>query len=150
VPPDVITFAPHASAPLLIMEPSYTAVVLVDHKFQALSERFKIKTAPSDEIFDLKEKVKETIPISFSRFAIDVGELVVWKPMGETVINRSTSKRMAEILRTINVNGQETIEDLEDDDLVADLGLSGDETLLFQVPGTSLLSTTAGCVFIQF
>jgi hypothetical protein len=70
--------------------------------------------------------------------------------MGETVINRSTSKRMAEILRTINVNGQETIEDLEDDDLVADLGLSGDETLLFQVPGTSLLSTTAGCVFIQF
>jgi hypothetical protein len=61
----VITFAPHASAPLLIMEPSYTAVVLVDHKFQALSECFKIKTAPSDEIFDLKEKVKETIPISF-------------------------------------------------------------------------------------
>jgi hypothetical protein len=69
--------------------------------------------------------------------------------MGETVINRSTSKRMTEILRTINVNGQETIEDLEDDDLVADLGLSGYETLLFQVPGTSLLSTIASCVLIQ-
>jgi hypothetical protein len=132
------------------MEPSYkTMVVLVDHQFQALSRRFPVRTTPNDELSDLKEKVKELIPHLLSRFAIDVAELVVWKPMGEMVINKSTSKRMAEILRAINVNGQDTIEELEEDDLMADLGLSGGETLLLQVPGTSCISTIVGCALIQ-
>jgi hypothetical protein len=88
-------------------------------------------------------------PVFFSRLAFDNDELVVWKPMGEMVINKSTSKRMAEILRSINANSQDAIQELEDDDSVADLGLSGGETLLLQVPGTSRISTIVGHVLIQ-
>jgi hypothetical protein len=124
-------------------------VILVDHQFQALSRRFQVGMTPNDEICDLKEKVQLAKPVFFSRLAFDNDELVVWKPMGEMVINKSTSKRMAEILRSINANSQDAIQELEDDDSVADLGLSGGETLLLQVPGTSRISTIVGHVLIQ-
>jgi hypothetical protein len=68
--------------------------------------------------------------------------------MGEMVINKSTSERMADILRAINANGQDVIQKLQADDSVADLGLSGGETLLLQVPGTSRISTIVGCVLM--
>ena len=79
-----------------------TAVVLVDHKFQALSDRFLVETTPNDLIYHLKKKVKQTTPIYFSRLAVDVRELVVWKTMGEMVINTHTQRNMAMILGKIN------------------------------------------------
>ncbi|KAH9053957.1 hypothetical protein EDB83DRAFT_2552759 [Lactarius deliciosus] len=46
------------------------------------------------------------------------------------IIDRSTAKRLAEILRDINVDDKDTIEKLSEDEQVADLGLSEGQTLL--------------------
>lgn len=132
------------------MEPSRTriAVVLVDNQFQALTRRFLIKTAPNDIILNLKQKVKETRPSSLPA-SLSISKLVMWKSTGELVINRSTSTRMAEILGAIKVDDKNTIQRLEEDESVADLGLTPSETLLVQLPGTSRIPTIVGCVLMQ-
>ena len=118
------------------MEPSLTAVVLVDHKLQALSDRFLVETTPNDLIYHLKKKVKQTTPIYFSRLAVDVRELVVWKTMGEMVINTHTQRNMAMILGKINayMGNNALVKRLSEDDKVADLGLLNFQTLLVQLP----------------
>ena len=130
------------------MEPSLTSVVLVDHKFQALTDPFLVKMTSNDLICDLKEKVKEQRTNFFSGLAFDFQELVVWKTTDAIVINKSNSIRMAEILGAIN-DDRNTIRRLPEELKLADLGLSNFQTLLVQLPGTSRISTIVGCVLIQ-
>ena len=133
------------------MEPSYTSVVLVDHKFQALSDRFLVETTPNDLIYHLKKKMKEQWhgDADFADYDFtNLAKLVVWKTTDAIVINKSNSIRMAEILGAIN-DDRNTIRRLEEDESVADLGLSNFQTLLVQLPGTSRISTIVGCVLIQ-
>jgi hypothetical protein len=129
-----------------------TAVALVDHQFQALTEIFLVKTTPSDLIFHLKEKVKEqwhgdadVAHLDFTNLA----KVVVWKTMGAKVINEHTRENMTDILVTINVNDKGTIQRLSEMDKLADLGLEDFQTLLVQLPGTSRISTIVGRVLIQ-
>jgi guanylate kinase len=126
-----------------------TAVVLIDHQFQALTEIFLVETSPSDLIYHLKKKVKEAKPVYFSRLAFDVNELVVWKTMGAKVINEHTQENMTDILSTINVNDKGTIRRLFEMGKLADLGLEDFQTLLVQLPGTSRISTIVGRALIQ-
>ena len=131
------------------MEPSFTSVVLVNHDFKALTDRFLVETTPNDLIYHLKKKVKETRPIYFSRLAFDVGELIVWKTMGAMIIDTSSDERMAAILSTIDSNDRNTIRRLSEELKVADLGLSNFQSLLVQLPGMSLIFTIADRFLIQ-
>jgi hypothetical protein len=124
-----------------------TAVALVDHQFQALTDIFLVKTTPSDLIFHLKEKVKEKVPSKLS--SIELPDLRVWMTMGAKVINEHTNEHMADILSTINVNDKGTIQRLFETNKLADLGLEDFQTLLVQLPGTSRISAIVGHVLIQ-
>jgi hypothetical protein len=53
-----------------------------------------------------------------------------------------------EILGSIDIHDEDTIEELPEDRKVADLGLSNGETLLVQMPVTSRIYTIVGCVLI--
>jgi hypothetical protein len=66
-----------------IMEPLLTAVLLVDHKFQALDRRFIVDNAPHDIMFHLLAKVKEKRHRYFSGHDIDISELAMWRTKGE-------------------------------------------------------------------
>jgi hypothetical protein len=92
---------------------------LVDHKFQVIGRRFSVWT--SDVIIDSLKKVREEWPNTL--FHVDAARLTVWKTKG-AIINNSTSKQLAEILRGINVNDEDIIEVLDEAKRVADLGLS--------------------------
>jgi hypothetical protein len=69
----------------------------------------------------------------------------VWRTMGKMVINTSTDKCMAEILSCINVKDRNTIQQLSNDHKLADLELSGYQTLIIQSPGLSHISTIISC-----
>ena len=68
------------------------------------------------------------------------------------IINKLTAKKLAQILRNIDVEDEDTIEDLIEDLTVADLQLSNGETLLLQLPGPGTsrnsISATVRCVLI--
>lgn len=130
------------------MKPSLIAVILVDHKFQALGRRFVVETAQDDLLFHLITKVKEKRHRYFSGHDTYISELAVWRTKGENVINKFNYKRLAEILRSINIHDEDTTKKLPEDLKVADLGLSNGETLLVQMPGTLRISTIFGCVLI--
>ena len=81
------------------MGPSFTSVVLVDHNFKALTDRFLVETTPNDLIFHLKAKVKEERPDELSRYRRS--DIRVWKTMGTKAINLSSEDSMPEILSTM-------------------------------------------------
>jgi hypothetical protein len=127
-----------------------TAVVLVDHNFQALTDLFLVETTPGDLIYHLKKKVKEQWHGDADFAQLDFTNIVVWKTMGAKVINEHTHEHMADILSTINVNDEGTIQRLFETNKLADLGLSDFQTLLLQLlPGTSRVSTIVSRVLIQ-
>ncbi|KAH9171271.1 hypothetical protein EDB89DRAFT_2243611 [Lactarius sanguifluus] len=110
-------------------------LLLVDYKFQAIGRRFTVSTTSGDfNINDLKKGVGEKMINTLSHAGVDCSDLTVWKTKGSMIIDRSTVKRLAEILRDINVDDKVTIEKLSEDDQVADLGLSESQTLLVRQP----------------
>ncbi|KAH8984472.1 hypothetical protein EDB92DRAFT_1490314 [Lactarius akahatsu] len=123
------------STTIVLHRPSFIMKVwllLVDYKFQAIGHRFEVNTTSGDfNINDLKKGVGEKRPNALSRASVDCSDLIVWKTM---IIDRSTAKRLAEILRDINVDDKDTIEKLSEDEQVADLGLSEGQTLLVRQP----------------
>jgi hypothetical protein len=129
-------------------EPLYTGVLLVDLNFQALAPRFVVETTSDACIMVLKENAQEIRPDELSSF--DRPELSVWKIKGDKIIENLTPRELSEILGRIDVNDEDTIEEVDEDENVANLGLSHSETLLLQLPGTSHISTIAACVLIQF
>jgi hypothetical protein len=132
------------------MERPYTAIVLVDHRFLPLTRRFLVDRTPNDLIHDVMKKVKAEMSNDLSTF--NISDLTVWKTMGEMVIDKSTSERLAEILSCINrfnVNDGNTIQRLSHDRKLADLGLSDSQTLLIQCPGTSRIPTIVCRALLQ-
>ncbi|KAH9057466.1 hypothetical protein EDB87DRAFT_1823595 [Lactarius vividus] len=106
-------------------------LLLVNHKFQAIGGRFSVKITSSDfNINDVKKGVGGKRSNAFSRAGIDSSDLTVWRTKGSMIIDRSTVKRLAEILREINVGDKDTIEKLSEDEQMADLGFSESQTLL--------------------
>jgi hypothetical protein len=134
------------------MEPSLTAVLLVDPDFRALSRRFLVETAPPDLIYHLKKKVAAMWhgDASFSHYDFkNIAKFLVWKPKGEMVIKKFTPQRTASILARINVEDEDTIEFLDEEDKVADFGPLEGQTLIVQLPGTSLIPPIVCCILIQ-
>lgn len=98
----------------------------------------------SDNIYNLK-KVKEVLSTLSNTFAnVDAASFTVWKTMGAMIINKLTVQQLAELLRGIDINDEDTIGQLDEAELVAKLGLSDGQ--LVRLPGTSRISTTIGCV----
>ncbi|KAH9162832.1 hypothetical protein EDB89DRAFT_2234529 [Lactarius sanguifluus] len=117
-----------------IMELPTTCLILVDHNFRALGEPFEVDT--THNINGLKAKAKEERQIDLAH--VDAARLTVWKTKGAMVIDDSNSERFEEMLRRINVDDKGTIERLKGRQRVADLELSGGQTLLVQVPDVTL------------
>jgi hypothetical protein len=117
-------------------------VILVDHKFQALYDRFVVEATADDLIYDLKQKVKEKWHNVLSRF--DISRLTMWKTKGEMIIKILPPSRLTEILENINVDDEDTIEQLGDEAKVGDLGLSVGQTLLVKLAGTPRISNVVG------
>lgn len=68
----------------------------------------------------------------------NIADITVWKTKGMRTL---PSKCMAELLRSIDVNNVQHIQVLTNKSKVANLGLSEDETLVMQLPGTSHISS---------
>ena len=66
------------------MERLLTDVILVDHKFQAISNCFLVEITAHNIIYDLKRKVKEKRHNDLSHF--DILNLTVWKMKGEMTV----------------------------------------------------------------
>lgn len=65
------------------------------------------------------------------------------------VYGLSTSKKhIAEILKRIDVNDVDVIEEIDERRLLRDLKLTDGQILLVQLPGSSRISTAVGCVLI--
>ena len=97
-------------------------------------------------IDDLKQKVKESI----SRVHADRDQLTVWETKGEMIINNSTSKKLlAEILRSIDVDDEDAIEEINESQELAQLELPNGQTLLVRLPGSLRISTAVACILIQ-
>ena len=105
-------------------------LLLVDFKFQALGGPFWVRT--SDDIYDLKKKVKEERQNDLAH--VDPARLIVWKTRGKITIDDLISKPLAEILANV--------EELRTQRVV-DLALSDDQILLVQLPGTSCITTAS-------
>lgn len=84
----------------------------------------------------MKKKVKEERRIDLAH--VDPAGLTVWKTKGAIVTNKLTSKRLAETLRSINIDDEDTIEELSECEEVAGLGLSNGQILLVQRPPVKL------------
>ena len=132
------------------MEPSQnTWLLIVNHDFRAIGRRFTVITTSGDSVETLKEKaIKKQMPTS----RINPGHCTMWRTKGKLIINKSTAKKLALTLRNIDVEDEDTIEDLIEDLTVADLQLSNGETLLLQLPGPGTsrnsISATVRCVLI--
>ena len=111
-------------------------LILVDHKFQAIGQPFQVETSYDNEICDLKNKVKELKPDIFSFHYLDSSCLTMWKMEGKLVLNRSTAKPLVEILKKIDVDDKEM---LDEHIKVAELqpSLADGQILLAQLPGMS-------------
>ena len=131
----------------IIMETFYTGVLLVDRNFHAFTCRYTLETA-NIRILAWKQKAHHSWSDKLSPYMPRT--LSLWKLKGDMIITKLTpQKELSEVLGKIDVNDMNTIEELGDHEKVANIGLSEDETLLLQVPGTSHISTIAGRVLIQ-
>jgi hypothetical protein len=129
------------------MEHLYTGILLVDHKFHALTSRFAAETTANARIVALKQKAQEMSPSKLS--SVELPDLRVWKMKGDMIIKKLTPQKLSEILGRIDIDDQDTIELLDDEEKVAGLGLSDGETLLVQLPGTSRIPTIVVRALIQ-
>ena len=65
------------------------------------------------------------------------------------IIKKLTPQKLSELLGKIDINDKNTIEALDDEERVANMGLSFGETLLLQTHGTSCVSIIVCRVLIQ-
>ncbi|KAH9062331.1 hypothetical protein EDB87DRAFT_292825 [Lactarius vividus] len=118
-------------------------LLLVDHRFQAMGSCFEVGAfSDHDNINTLKKKVKEEKPEALSRAHVDPSDLTVWKTKGSMAIDESNFGRLAEILGSIDVDNEDTIEKLSEVERVANLGLSDTQTLLIQLPDPRVITNT--------
>ena len=122
-------------------------LLLVTYDFQAVGGSSLVDTTSGDDVYHLKEKIKEKRRNDLAH--VDAARLTVWKTKGKMTINRSTRERWPEILKAIDIRDRDTIEELYVYELVADLRLSDGETLLVRLPGTSRISSVVGYILIQ-
>ena len=122
-------------------------LLLVDHEFHPIDRRFNVETSDSDEISDLKEKVKKKGPDILTHYDINPISLTVWQTQGEYVLNRSTTHRQGAILEKIknNVNDEEIIRILEEEVEVDTLQLPDGQILIVRLPGMSYIPLTYCC-----
>ena len=117
-------------------------LLLVNHDFHTcIGNKFSVGTSDTDDVEDLKVKVKETMQDELAD--VRARDLTVWTTTGEMVIDSSTSaQRLREILKDIRVEDDigDNIENVDAGMLVKDLGLRN-RTLLVRLPGTSCVST---------
>lgn len=124
-------------------------LLLVHHDFQAFGSRFFVHIDSSGMIYDLRDKIKEKKPEALSRAQVDPDELTVWKTKGEMIFYYSTSKkRLAEILKSIDVDDVDAIEEISASVQLEHLELSDGQTLIMRLPGSSRISTAVDCVLI--
>ena len=106
----------------------------------------------SETVYELKKRVKmeRTGDLTRLHVHVDPDRLTVWKPKGEMVIEKSTSKtRMAEILKSIDANDMDVIEEVDERGELRDIELPNGQVLLVKLPGLSRIPTAVGCVLIQ-
>ena len=122
-------------------------LLLVDHEFHPIDRRFNVETSDSDEISDLKEKVKKEGPDILTRYNINPISLTVWQTQGEYVLNRSTTHLQGEILEKIKnkVNDEDIIRILEEEVEVDALQLPDGEILIVRLPGMSHIPLAYCC-----
>ncbi|KAH9020296.1 hypothetical protein EDB85DRAFT_531008 [Lactarius pseudohatsudake] len=116
-----------------------TWALLVTHGLQALGTRFPFDTTSCDDtIYDLKMNVKERRKVDLAH--VDAVCLTVWKLKGRNIIDNLnfSAKRLAEILGNIDIDDEDTIEELDICTKVADLRLPPNETLLVRMPAVAL------------
>jgi hypothetical protein len=121
-----------------------TWVLLVDHKFRAIGQSFSVNTTVQDNIGELREKALKKL----LRTDLAAPSLTVWKTKGTKIIDETTFERTEEILRSIDVDDNDTIEEVRSMAKVANLGLSNGQHLLMRLPGASCVSTAIGCFLI--
>ncbi|KAI9443372.1 hypothetical protein H4582DRAFT_1924231 [Lactarius indigo] len=112
--------------------------LLVDHTFQTLvGELSSVRTSECEYIDDLKERVKEKWQPNLT--SVPAPKLTVWKTKGELIIDKVNIKTsLADILSSIDVDNEDTIEELSPYEQVTDLGLSDNQILLVKLPSTML------------
>jgi hypothetical protein len=122
-------------------------LLLVHYDFKAFGSCFSVDVDISMMVDDLKKVVKESRSEALSRAHTDSSDIIVWKTKGKMVINNSTSKkRMTEILKSIDVDDVDVIEEINERVLLRDLELPDGQTLLVQLPGSSRVSIAVSCV----
>ncbi|KAI9431858.1 hypothetical protein H4582DRAFT_2084313 [Lactarius indigo] len=106
-------------------------LLLVDHTFHAMGNRFSVWTSGEEDIEDLKEKVKEKWQPDLAD--LPAPKLTVWKTKGSMSINHSNDDCLEEKLIEIRANPN-AIEMLRVGQKLVNLELSDGETLLVQLP----------------
>ncbi|KAH9003908.1 hypothetical protein EDB86DRAFT_2291953 [Lactarius hatsudake] len=130
--------------PPSIME-TKTWLLPVDHTFQTtMGSRFSVLTSGEEDVETLKEKAMEKKQNNPAFNYVSASDLSVWKTKGELVINKVTIKEsLADILSGIDVHNKDTIEELDEDEQVADLELSEGQILLIRLPAISLTKSSS-------
>jgi hypothetical protein len=126
------------------MAPSKTSktwFLLVDSKFRAIGDCFVVEASSHELVAILKDEVKKKKQIDLVH--VDADHLIIWKTKGTKIIDETTFERTEEILRSIDVDDNDTIEKVRSMAKVANLGLSKTQVLLVQQPGTSSICTLA-------
>ncbi|KAH9176203.1 hypothetical protein EDB89DRAFT_2066023 [Lactarius sanguifluus] len=116
-----------------------TWLLPVNHTFQTtIGSRFSVLTFGEEDVETLKEKVMEKKQNNPAFTHVSASDLSVWKTKGELVINKVTIKEsLVDILSGINIHNKDTIEELDEDEQVADLELSEGQILLVRLPAIS-------------
>ena len=113
--------------------------LIVQPDFQACGRPFSFDIDSSLNVHQMKEKVKEERTDILAH--VDAADITVWKTTGEMTLIASDNG-WEEIFKRIDVTDENTIEDLPEAQMVANLGLSESQILLVQMMvGTSCFST---------
>ena len=91
-----------------------------------------VTSSSQDHVDDLKKKVKKVLEDDedLPPAQIIPRRIKVWKTKGRKIINKDTSKNVAEILKNIDTSDSDIIEIVGELDRLADLGLSDNQVLL--------------------
>ncbi|KAH9052031.1 hypothetical protein EDB83DRAFT_2521899 [Lactarius deliciosus] len=120
-----------------------TWLLPVDHTFQTtIGSRFSVLTSGEEDVETLKAKVMEKKENNPAFTYVSASGLSVWKTKGELVIDKVTIKEsLGDILFSIDVHNKDTIEELDEEEQVANLELSEGQILLVRLPASAISST---------
>ena len=96
-------------------------LIFVGHDFQAFGSHFSVRfeTSGAMDVDDLKQEVDGRFPSNLHYVGLSI-----WKTKGEMVIHNSTSEeRLAEILKSIDVDDVDVVERIRESMLLRDLEL---------------------------